>query len=101
MSEEHIEDRIVSPDTVPASQPTNLTASVPNVRAIHNAVARCGRGGKYFPAELLSLLTIMGRVLPIGPTEWEMGLKEYSLKLFDHDVNSVQHNFTAMHRRKI
>ena len=69
MNKDNIRDMVVAPAVIPASYPIAPNTHVPNTRATCQNVVCCGRGGKYFPMDLLAFFKIMESIFPIGPTE--------------------------------
>ena len=60
-----------------------------------------GRGWKFTQAELVNLFTIMERILPIGPEEWEEVVSEHSQNFPGHNLDSLCHKYHSSHRKKI
>ena len=81
--------------------PEALNKHVTNVRTTNQDVTRRGRGGMCFPTELLALFAIMERILPMGPTEWEMVIAKKYVEFPGCDVNSIRGKNTFLHRKKI
>ena len=84
------EDTVICPVVVTASQPESV---IDNARLSNQDIAHRGRGGTYFHTKLLSLFTVMERVFPISPVEWESVVVEHSNEFPGCDVYLSQlHN---------
>ena len=59
------------------------------------------RGNKWRNDELISFLTIMLDILPIGPTEWEQVLDAHSVSFPGRDVNGLRRKYTTLHHKRI
>jgi hypothetical protein len=83
--------------TATATSTTVVDLTVPNNANKHKGK---GKGRKYFDQELLHLLHIMEKILPIGPDEWDKVLQEHSIQYPGRDVESLRRKYTNMHRKK-
>ena len=79
-------------------QPTTQAASHPTARPKGN-----GKVGKsnYTRDELLSLLSVMERILPIGTEEWEQVQMDHSKNYPGRDVESIHRKYNSLHRKQV
>ena len=79
-------------------QPTTQAASHPTARPKGN-----GKVGKsnYTRDELLSLLAVMERILPIGTEEWEQVQMDHSKNYPGRDVESIHRKYNSLHRKQV
>jgi hypothetical protein len=89
------------PATATSTAVTPTTATVVNLTVGNNENRNKAKGRKYFDDELVHLLCIMERVLPIGPDEWDEVLQEHSSSFPGRDVESLCCKYTNLHRKKV
>ena len=61
------------------------------------ARARAHRGRTFSTEELVNLFTIMERILPIGPDEWEQVSLEHAQSFAGRDVDSLCRKYHSTH----
>ena len=55
----------------------------------------------YTREELLSLFTIMERILPIGTEEWEQVQLEHAELYAGRDIDSIRRKYNSLHRKQV
>ena len=79
----------------------NVESPPPPPPVANAASARVQRGRKYFPVEMMYLFTVMEKVLPIGPIEWDLVLAAHIENFPGRNVESIRRKYTTTHRKKV
>ena len=80
--------------------PTQQDAAVPPSTRPTKGNGKVGKSN-YTRDELLSLFSIMERILPIGTEEWEQVQMEHSQNFPGRDIESIRQKYNSLHRKQV
>ena len=90
-------------DNEPSSDKDEQQLTTQQAATVPKPTKGNGKVGKsnYSREELLSLFSVMERILPIGTEEWEQVLMEHSKEYPGRDVDSIRRKYNSLHRKQV